>query len=340
MKKHLVVFVLVTALALLATTTRTSAQTLGDFYLTATSTDCSTAGSCAAFDPGFMPSTTLTVSGTFSLTITFEATADGINWSTVQAVNVATGANSTTTTVAGTFSITNSGFLKLRARASAYTSGSAKVTATRGVASARLLTPTFTGTVTATSYQASSSGFYQWANGTTIKAALGDGAVTVENNGPTVVKTINGTLTTSTTGACTIADTNETNLWTYNLPAGALSADGRGLRITAWGTVAATANNKTIKIYFGASSGISFDAVAANGGSWRGILEVLRSSATSQAILNFGNVRSAGIDTQTITSITGSETMANAVSIRVVGLNGTAAANDVCFVAGYIETIK
>lgn len=335
MKKPLFVCLLTAALALLAGSTRTTAQTLGDLYLTATSADCSTAGSCALFDPGFVPSTTLTVSGTFSLTVTFEATADGINWVSAQAVNVASGANVTTATSAGVFNITNAGFLKIRARASAYASGSAKITATRGVASAKLLTPTFGNISTTGSLFLPSGGSVYTSNWGRIEQAA-DGQFTVSNNANTVTRFMDGTLTTSTTGACTIADTNETTLWTYTLPAGALSADGRGVRVTAWGTSGATANTKTGKLYFGAAVP-TVVSMTSSGAAWRMTEIVLRTSATAQATWGEAIQSSAS---SAYGAFTGSETMANAIVIKMTGQNGTAAANDICFSGVVVETIK
>lgn len=141
---------LLALLVVLGVATPAAAQVIGTQYISAASADCSTDGSCATFDAGSNPSIGFTISGTFSATLIFEATTDGVIWNSVQAVNTATGANGTAGSAAS-FAVQNSGFLKIRVRASAYVSGSAKVVATRGWASARLLTPTFV-TVTATTF--------------------------------------------------------------------------------------------------------------------------------------------------------------------------------------------
>lgn len=91
-------------------------------------------------------SLSLSVSGTWTGTLTFEGTNNGTNWTSVVAVNLATGAQATTTTASGLFSITNAGVIAVRARATAAMTGTAVLTATRGIGFTRLFgpSPTFT----------------------------------------------------------------------------------------------------------------------------------------------------------------------------------------------------
>jgi hypothetical protein len=115
----------------------------GSVALTAAGADCTTAGACAVFDISAAPSVNIQVAGTFTATVTFEATADGgNNWVAVLAGNLATGAASTTATSGGIYALTNSGFSQVRARVSAYTSGTVRVVVNRGRATARV-SPTF-----------------------------------------------------------------------------------------------------------------------------------------------------------------------------------------------------
>lgn len=62
-----------------------------------------------------------------------------------------------------------------------------------------------------------------------------------------------GIVHVTTTSAATTGTTEET-LSSYNLPANALSANGKGLRVTAWGTTAANGNSKTFALTFGATT--------------------------------------------------------------------------------------
>jgi hypothetical protein len=69
------------------------------------------------------------VSGTFSATITWEGTADGSNWIGLQARSMAGGDLALTATAAGVYLIPCAGLQQVRARISAYTSGSVTVNA-------------------------------------------------------------------------------------------------------------------------------------------------------------------------------------------------------------------
>lgn len=76
-------------------------------------------------------------------------------------------------------------------------------------------------------------------------------------------------------------------LMQYSGPANLLDRDGRGLRMTCWGSGVNNANTKTLKVYAGApfSAGIGVSiahALAVSAiQSWRIVMEVLRSSATT-----------------------------------------------------------
>jgi hypothetical protein len=86
------------------------------------------------------------VTGTWTGTLTFEGTNGNSIWTSVVAVNLATGAQATTTTASGLFSVTNAGVIAVRARATAAITGTAIVTAARGIGFTRLFgpSPTFT----------------------------------------------------------------------------------------------------------------------------------------------------------------------------------------------------
>ena len=67
------------------------------------------------------------VTGTFSGTITFEMSIDGTNFVAALATNVTSGAEATTTTATGVFKFDAVGALVVRARSTAWTSGTATV---------------------------------------------------------------------------------------------------------------------------------------------------------------------------------------------------------------------
>ena len=61
--------------------------------------------------------------GTFSATITFEATTDGTNWTPVMATNLEDDVRATTATAAGQYTILYGSAIRIRARISSYSSG-------------------------------------------------------------------------------------------------------------------------------------------------------------------------------------------------------------------------
>jgi hypothetical protein len=174
------------------------------------------------------------------------------------------------------------------------------------------------------------------ASGIDVRIGRASAGQLYYNNGASVQAIVNGTFNTGITPACTIADTNETTLFTYTLPASALNSNGRGLRITAWGTMAATATTKTIKGYFGATVTANPGAAVYNGVSWRMTYEILRLTATTQT--------SGALSTVGAILLTGNtspgETLANAIVIKVTGQNGTANLNDICFSGAVVEAIN
>jgi hypothetical protein len=76
-----------------------------------------------ALDTSNLGGASIQLSGTFSATVTFEGTTDGLTWVAILATNRTTGSAATTTTAAGIFFIAAQGLVKVRARVSAYTSG-------------------------------------------------------------------------------------------------------------------------------------------------------------------------------------------------------------------------
>jgi hypothetical protein len=71
----------------------------------------------------------LQVTGTFTATVTFEATIDGSNWVALNATPSNSATPASTATAAGIWVANVAGFVSIRARVSAYTSGSITVTA-------------------------------------------------------------------------------------------------------------------------------------------------------------------------------------------------------------------
>lgn len=111
--------------------------------------------------------------------------------------------------------------------------------------------------------------------------------------------------------------TGEDNLRTFTLAGGAFSANGQGVRITAWGTYANNANAKTLKLYFG--SQISSQALTANeAGDWEFTALVFRTASNAQDYkVKF--IQEGTTDVTDLAVGTLTETDANSITIKCTG---------------------
>lgn len=124
------------------------------------------------------------------------------------------------------------------------------------------------------------------------------------------------------------ADTTEDVLATFPLPAntfGALPLQTTGLYIYAAGRMAANADVKTVRLYFGAEV-IASPAAATNGKNWFLELFVTRTGLSTQRVTGAGQVDITAI---TVLDTTGAESEVAAVTIKCTGQAGTATANDI-----------
>lgn len=83
---------------------------------------------CTGATRGAMTVLAMQITGITTATITFEATIDGTNFVAVQATNLNTGVAATTTTADGLYRMTVLGLVRVRARISAYTTGTITIT--------------------------------------------------------------------------------------------------------------------------------------------------------------------------------------------------------------------
>lgn len=150
---------------------------------------------------------------------------------------------------------------------------------------------------------------------------------TAAGQAPTALADIGGKLNVNNGTQGTTAVTTEETLHSYSLPANSLTQDGRGVRIKAWGTTAANANNKTVKLKFGATAVLDTGAVASNNETWHFVAEVFRTGAATQDAVSFVSHYNGTVIQAQITNP--AETLSGAVTIAVTGQNGTASANDI-----------
>lgn len=108
--------------------------------------------------------------------------------------------------------------------------------------------------------------------------------ITILAGGSSVDIELGGTLVSDIVAAQNIG-AGEDTLMTYTVAGNSLNATGDYLEIEAWGTVAANANNKTIKLKFGTTTLLTTGAVAANSGSWWISARIARRTDSLQTII-------------------------------------------------------
>lgn len=264
-----------------------SAQLLGPIQgitVIDSGTACVTAPTaCATFDVGTSASFAFDVSGTWTGTLTFEGTANGGVWRSIQATNPATGAVATTTTASGTFTVGNAGYVQVRARATGAITGTANVSGTRGyargsgggfvngsgVALGPILFPDGTSGAPSHSFPSELTlGFWRSA------------AATITNQGKLIVSsdfTVNGT--------STIAN-GQTLRWNSNLQ---LLSPAAGLfNLVAWsGTTGSQFKVDALPVYatgFGATT----PAVVAGSTPYAGAINVGTGTISATGTITFG----------------------------------------------------
>lgn len=109
--------------------------------------------------------------------------------------------------------------------------------------------------------------------------------------------------------------TGEDDLMSYPLKANALDADGKGVRITAYFTLAANANTKTAKFHIGSTS-ITLRSAADNAKQWEVVVEVYRVGAASQFVT--ARVISSS-DNVNAVKASATETLSGAVTLKFTG---------------------
>jgi hypothetical protein len=131
------------------------------------------------------------------------------------------------------------------------------------------------------------------------------------------------------------ADTTEDVLQTYTMPAGTMRANGETIRITAYGTMAATSNSRNVRVYFGST--VVNSALSQTTSSitvWRSEVNIMRTGVGAQ-------VRSSWITLGNgIAWFGGNSTLAEddtaAITLKVTGQNTTAATANSVVCNGFI----
>ena len=192
--------------------------------------------------------------------------------------------------------------------------------------------------------EASTADVRLYARGTTKRATF-DGDTHVLSGGVVgaygLIGIIQGSVDLGSDG--TPANTTETVLKTWDLPAGALARDDQGIRIHAFGSFAANATDKTLRIKFGATTVLTYTGTGSgtSGGGWRAQVDLFRTGATAQKAIPLfeGILPNWGDGGYLVTTgyTTPAETLSGAVTIEVTGENGTGTADDIVCEGFYAE---
>ena len=158
------------------------------------------------------------------------------------------------------------------------------------------------------------------------------GLVSVPLGASTAQAIVGGTVCQSTASAATTGTSLET-LATCSLPSNALSVDGMGLRVKAWGITAANSNSKTFALYFGATACATLTGTI-NNGAIVAETTILRTGAATQEC---GGTAIGGTAVSA-TRQTPAETLAGALTITVKGTTPTAS-GDLTFKGLTVEVL-
>jgi hypothetical protein len=121
------------------------------------------------------------------------------------------------------------------------------------------------------------------------------------------------------------ADTTDDTLFTYTLPASSFDVVGRGVVIEAFGKFAANADNKTVKLFFGASS-YSSGVQTGSGVGWYIRMEIFKQAANVQ--IGTGRGEAGAVLFAAALPINGAETDSGAIVLKVTGASPTTGAAD------------
>ena len=102
--------------------------------------------------------------------------------------------------------------------------------------------------------------------------------IQIKAGATTAFLNVGGTLQVDTTTVGNTAGV-ETDLITYTIAANTLSQTGSYLEITAFGTIAANANLKEVKLILGSTTLLATGSVGANNGSWQIKAKIIRIGA-------------------------------------------------------------
>lgn len=116
------------------------------------------------------------------------------------------------------------------------------------------------------------------------------------------------------------ATTSEETIQSYAMAASRLAVVGDRIVIRAGGVLAATTDNKTVRIKLGATTIVTITTASATNVRWASEVWVLKTGASAQSYVVVSTVTASGAGT---TSGTATETDTNSLTIAVTSQNAT-----------------
>ncbi len=159
----------------------------------------------------------------------------------------------------------------------------------------------------------------------------------------TLIRNINsgvgGLINAQTAAVATGTGTAEQTLQTYTMPANQLASAGQAVRVRCWGTTdSAASQNKTRKLYFGASV-ISTAVEQPASQNWVLELVVMRTGAATESVSGTGLAGTGGVTPLSYIN-QGTDNLAAAVTIKCTGTDGTSGAGQITANGMLVEQIK
>ena len=127
-----------------------------------------------------------------------------------------------------------------------------------------------------------------------------------------------GGLLTADTAAVGNIDAGEDNLISYSMPKNTLGANNDVLEITAFGTFADNANNKTVSLVLGSTDLFNTGAVAFRNQDWCIESKIIRTGAATQKCITKFYTDYADI-TNIVDYVAGTENLATTLTIKCTG---------------------
>lgn len=156
------------------------------------------------------------------------------------------------------------------------------------------------------------------------------GPLFIQPGSAVALKRVGARIFHTTTDAPTVGTVLET-LYTFNLPANTLAADGESIRLQLYATTAANGNAKTLLVNFGATTLVTSGAQAFNNDFFTVTCDLYRTGAATQkafCFLNASELNAFGSEVSEGTGFTTpAETLSGAIAILVRGTTPTAAAD-------------